>query len=1349
MRRTVIRAQGWPCAAFCLWIFMSFLAAAGCGGGNAGDESGSEPTDVVAGGEVAGDVACPEGLEPWPGSATCAPVVGPCENPWELPLFGGGCVVVGPRSCRSGWDPQAVDNCDPGKLLPCPEGFVESDDKVYCEPNFYSCSDGELPTPGGGCLEIGAQPEVPDPMVPEFAKCGAGQVALEGGECQAVGPRACSKLWNDEAEQECEVGDVEPCSQGWFESDDGHYCEPAYDECGEGELPILGGGCSRVLSTAEDCPEGPFPPLQEEWVEVFYVLAASDCEADCGSAQAPFSSIGEALEGAPAGAAVLVGSGVYEGGLEIDQPVVLAGLCAALVTVTGALEIADESESKLSTAGIVLHDVAGASMSGISVQSSGAGVVVLGGKAALSEMEIADSTGVGLYAGQGAELTVADSWIHGGLPDEIPGSDGFGIWAVDGAQLELSGTLVEGAAAAGIYVKYVDSYLMIQDSTVRGTQYNANGFGGNGLRLSGPVVDAVRVVFEKNRSHALSISSGAELSMADSVVRWTQSDVDGENGFGASIGYAASASIDHCLFHGNRGMGTVANSNAAQLSLTRSVVRNTLPQGNGLFGAGVAAINGGDVFIEGSIITGSHSMGISSAVNGSQVVMRGSMLAGTRVDDKGTDTFAVLAMQGAGLDIAYSTVENNESMGIVLQGEGSTAVLDHVAVRDTILDASGVGGAALALVSGAVATLSNCVMERSFTGAVAAMGEGADLQMESSVVRDTEPDGNGEVGAGVVAFSGASVTLSGTLIDNNTEIGVAALDEGSVAVVEASVVRGTRHNEKTGNGYGVEVGEGGSITMSDSVVEGNAAIGVALFGPGGENLLERVVVRNTLPDLDGSMSFGLQVSQGTSLTLIDSRIDDNRDMGMKCVDLGTEVLVQGTLVQDTGAGRDVVEGSTGLYAASGCHLVVDDTTVKGTVGVGVVAVDEETMLEMSNCAVVETANVGNNSLGYGLQIAYGSTANIDHSVFQKNHGIGLYIAEYPATVLMADSAVLDTAPDADGYAGYALQATDGAKVTIDRSLLARNTSIGILTDGIGTAVHMDSSAIQDTRVNSGGFAFGIQASGQSEVIMSQSQIVGSAAVAVNIWGTDTRVLVERSVVRKTFPDFTEELGECIGIGIYVRNGGRAQVEASLLEENGLINFWSQDFGCLAVLEGSIVRNPWNTPDDLLASGVLASDGGEAEVYTSLITNNSISGVGAFNQSRITVLDSAILDTRRGGNNIVGVWGGGEDSIFGDAILAGPASTADVARTLMTGSARCGAVYYKASGTIENSLIIGNAAYGLAMQDSGKSVNWENRGTLVLGNCVEFSCLPTEEITDNPGGLPVPVMPELTIERVDP
>ncbi|MBM4372616.1 MAG: hypothetical protein FJ098_13225, partial [Deltaproteobacteria bacterium] len=235
-----------------------------------------------------------------------------------------------------------------------------------------SCQEGSCACPGGqvtgaeACLSVGvldcppwAPPDGDGICTPEVPQCGAGQspaLDLEGG-CVAVG--------------------VETCPEGWERLADAT-CSPVLPGCGEGQLATFDGACT-VTGPADDCgTAGPFGNLEGDAGAV-WVAADSPGATATGSRAMPFPTIVEALDVVPDGGTVLVGSGVYPGGLHIDRPVHIRGRCATEVTIQGAASVTLDTWGDIPMEALmVVQETGGVELAGLTLDD---GVTVKGQRA--------------------------------------------------------------------------------------------------------------------------------------------------------------------------------------------------------------------------------------------------------------------------------------------------------------------------------------------------------------------------------------------------------------------------------------------------------------------------------------------------------------------------------------------------------------------------------------------------------------------------------------------------------------------------------------------------------------------------------------------------------------------------------------------------------------------------------------------------------------------------------------------------------------------------------------------------------------------------------------------------------
>jgi hypothetical protein len=652
-------------------VAITILLAA-CGG-NKQDEEQTDITDVSV--ETATRESCPDGLVWWEDYNVCAPQVDECVNPWELPLVGGGCVAIGPRGCPKLWNPDADVDCESGELMDydgmaCPEGFVLMDDEVACIPFFAedgACGEMEIPVLGGGCKKIG--PEWGVEGEPYFDECPDGHLALKGGGCVQVGPRACPKLWDPEADVDCEVGDVLPCPEGWSESEDGMYCDPMYAECPFGERALVGGACERVIPLAEDCPEGPFPDVPDGATDVVYVLADSTCTENCGTQLAPYSSIQEAIDVAPDGSHVLVGAGIYDEGLLIQKPVTVVGLCAAKVTVAGIALIPDE-DSKIPSAGIAVLNTESVTLKNLQVISLAVGLMVVEATdVEVSDMELTGVAGAGMFVGEDAEVSASDIWVHDIVASEdVNWMKGQGVWIQDGGELEVERGLVEGTKGTGCYVKSNGSNLSLANSIIRTTSVLPEatlGFGkgyGVSIRNGGKAVIQSSLV-SNNSYAALSVANHETLVQAiDSVFRNTKSINNEQNGWGLKAFLGSTVIASNSLFIHNSAVGMRVHGDKTNVTVSRSSILSTIPTAG--VSVGLHVTDGSQVSVFGSSILHHPDTSVVLNTSSSSLDFSGCLI-GHNVPDQNLPGKGIEFMSGGQLTIHKSVLEKVHNVSIL------------------------------------------------------------------------------------------------------------------------------------------------------------------------------------------------------------------------------------------------------------------------------------------------------------------------------------------------------------------------------------------------------------------------------------------------------------------------------------------------------------------------------------------------------------------------------------------------------------------------------------------------------------------------------------------------------------
>ncbi len=288
-----------------------------------------------------------------------------------------------------------------------------------------------------------------------------------------------------------------------------------------------------------------------------------------------------------------------------------------------------------------------------------------------------------------------------------------------------------------------------------------------------------------------------------------------------------------------------------------------------------------------------------------------------------------------------------------------------------------------------------------------------------------------------------------------------------------------------------------SVTLVDSLIERAHEIG---FGAtGAEAVVERSVIRGTLPDASQLYGRGFDVERGKS---------------------GAQGTVRGSLIERN---RDA-----GVFVA-GASLVLDASVIRNT-------------------DVVAAGGTG----GSGLSVQDNSageraTVAVSASVFDGNHDAGLTLIAADATV--ETTVARATLPDAHGDGGRGLQVADDAatkqrgKLTLRNCLVDANHDVGLLVGGSDALV--EGTVVRGTLPLAGGHwgrgvAFQSDSDGgaRSTGVVRGSLVEGNREVGVEVLGSD--VTVEGSEIRGTLAAGDGAFGD----GVFVI--GLAQKTAATL-----------------------------------------------------------------------------------------------------------------------------------------------------------------------------------------------------------
>jgi hypothetical protein len=472
------------------------------------------------------------------------------------------------------------------------------------------------------------------------------------------------------------------CPAGWRETDeDPPTCEPWPEggraECAVDEAHFPGEpGCTRIGSS---CPEGEWPEGLPAGVAVLHVRAGPEIGVGDGSLESPFGTIEEAMAEARAGTVIALAKGTFEEAVALRRGVTLWGACVAETLVAASLP--DPYAGTITIAGddaIVRNLRVSGERAGVWADSTSAtleGVVVDGAE----NMALVVAYGASVA---GTDLALRETRSHDGRA-------GIGIVVTEGGSLELSRAVIERNHEIGVAAGS-GSTLRLADVAILDTRaQDLSGRFGRGLHVyEGGVAELERAVIEGNlEGGAIVMGAGTSLRVTDAVVRDTGSrDADGTFGRGLDVGSGASVELTRVLFERNRDVAVFAHEPETIVTLTDVVVRHTLGQayddtrGLGLLVEVQAEVQAERVDLEDNQDTGILVRGAATTLWAADVAVRD-----TRGDPEYRDRGVGLeANSGAVVDLTRARFERNRSAAVIAFDADTTMLLTEIAIIDTL-----------------------------------------------------------------------------------------------------------------------------------------------------------------------------------------------------------------------------------------------------------------------------------------------------------------------------------------------------------------------------------------------------------------------------------------------------------------------------------------------------------------------------------------------------------------------------------------------------------------------------------------------------------------------------------------
>ncbi len=1239
------------------------------------------PSDVTASDADAADATgCPDGLIAWPGGG-CVPRVDECPNPWDLPPIGGGCVAIGPRACPKLWDPEADVDCEPGQLM-------EYDGKAC--PEGFVLTEDEV-----ACI----------PFFAEDGVCGEMEIPVLGGGCKKVGPD-----WYDP------------------EAPNGGLDVPYFDECGPGLLALEGGGCVQVGPRAcpklwdpeadVGCKVGDVLPCPEGWSESDDGMYCDPTYGECGPGERSLVGGGcervvPLAEDCPPGPFPQVPEGAKDV-VYVSAASTCTEGCGAqeapFPTIAAALEAVPDG-------GYVLVG-AGAYSEGLLIQKP---VHVVGLCSASVKLSGTDP---------GPELpsvafSLAGVWVANTQGVELGGiaieSQGVGLAAVQSKEISAHDIELVGSSGAAVYAgskaEVQLERLWIHD-TKQGEKPSQYGYGVE-VTDGGKVALRSSLVEEARGTGVDARDKWTFLEVKNVTVRNTQSTESGLVGMGGAAALGAELSITESLLELNRREGVACGTPGTKVFVDSSVIRDTHPDTGGHFGFGISAAQGCALSVRGTLLVQDTVAGINVEGPGTAATIVASVVDGTQSDAGGHYGMGVQAVDGCVAQVFGSLVRSNRQNGILAAGPGTLLAVAGGLATGTLPAASSDFAAGLWASDGAKVEASFSVLDGNSCYGAAVSQPGATVELTSCAVRGTVPAGNPDGAAGLLALSGGRLTANSLLVEGNSCVGLALADPGTAVEVIGGTIRGTSRTSYDMGGYGVQAAGGATLYASHLLLLGNESTGVQVSGNGSQVTLDGSLVGMSPPGPNPDVAgLGILAVDEATLAIDGCLLEMNG--GLHAHGTGTHVSVVGSVIRDT-LQFETGSAACGLLASSGCSVALQSTLLERNLHVGVGAGGPGTAVTLDDSAVLGTLPGDYSGLGRAIEMTQGVEGSLTNSLIEASGDVVMLVGE-TGTAVSVDGSVFRASSKQgalDHVGGVGAQ--EGAVLTIARSLVEGLVHGAVRAVGPNTTVTMDSDLVRRS------FDAGLVASDGGTLTAAKVGVESCSGVAIATDGTGSYLALDASVLR-----------ENEGLGAQSKGGSSLWTSGVLVDRSSSMGLLVSESGTAAELRGTIIRGTSPSAEGSLGVGLVVQNTASGSLLSCLLADNSTAGVMSWGFSHTTVDQSAVTHTLAAGmDHVVG-----GKQVYGDGLMAGNGGELVMDETIVSDNARNGVYYNQSSGSVTNSVIVGNDFYGLAMEECAGQVAWEGKENHVIGNA---SALPPDkaaQVTTSTGGMAVPPAPEM-------
>jgi hypothetical protein len=397
--------------------------------------------------------------------------------------------------------------------------------------------------------------------------------------------------------------------------------------------------------------------------------------------------------------------------------------------------------------------------------------------------------------------------------------NGAGVVVADNAHVDVVESAIVNTKRLGIVAMEPMASMSITSSVVQTTLEDTSGdVAAGAFVFDGATVSITDTTLRDHAQiGAVAFGVGSNITLQRSVVVGTRPGADGNFGIGAWADEAGKLTLDTTALVSNSYYGVGLNGAATSALMTNVLVQDTHRSPSDEFGRGISVEHGASATIDRATLVGNGDEGLfvrGENADGTRADVRATRLlvVDTLADGEGSLGTGIAVERGGRLDLDTAAILRSGAAGIVLNellgdgGSSAEASLVNVVVRDTRGGFDAQVGTSTDVISGAGILSGGRLALRSSTifgnleFGVLVGGPAAEPLIEGCFIGSTAVGFNtGQYGHGIVAISAPSVIVHDTVVRSNT-VGF-AFDRSSGIIAGALVQNNAVGIHVQGDGF--------------------------------------------------------------------------------------------------------------------------------------------------------------------------------------------------------------------------------------------------------------------------------------------------------------------------------------------------------------------------------------------------------------------------------------------------------------------------------------------------------------------------------------------------------------------